>query len=363
MQKKSAKLFFLALSLFSVLFFGCSKSSGNATQDASASKSSQEKKLYIYNWSYYTPDSVIEAFSKEYGCEVILDYFASNEEMYAKLKAAGTGAGYDIIVPSGDYVSIMKAQGMLEKIDLSKFPNQKYITPLVLGKALYDPKMEYSVPYYMGAAGIAVNKNMVERYDHDWSIFADTKLAGRMCMMDDMREVLGDALKYLGYSVNTKNPEELEKARLLVKNQWKPNLVKFDAEGFAKSFAQGEYNVTQGYAEGIFEELPEEKWNGVDFFIPKEGGPMYIDSLCIPKGAKHYDMAMAFINYIHEPKNYAQFLDRFHFPSSVNTDADQFRTTKPFYLVDDLKNCELKDDLGEYLYTYNTAWESIRYVE
>ena len=107
MQKKSAKLFFLALSLFSVLFFGCSKSSGNATQDASASKSSQEKKLYIYNWSYYTPDSVIEAFSKEYGCEVILDYFASNEEMYAKLKAAGTGAGYDIIVPSGDYVSIM----------------------------------------------------------------------------------------------------------------------------------------------------------------------------------------------------------------------------------------------------------------
>ncbi|MFA7168658.1 MAG: extracellular solute-binding protein [Sphaerochaetaceae bacterium] len=360
---KSAKLFLLALMLPAILFFGCSKSSGRIASESPSDKSSQEKKLYIYNWSYYTPESVIDAFSKKYDCQVILDYFASNEEMYAKLKAAGTGAGYDIIVPSGDYVSIMKAQNMLEKIDLSKFPNKTYITPLVLQKAEYDPTMEYSVPYYMGAAGIAVNKNDVKDYERNWSIFGDTRLAGRMCMMDDMREVLGDALKYLGYSVNTTDPDELEKARLLVKNSWKPNLVKFDAEGFAKSFAQGEYYVTQGYAEGIFEEIPEEKRGDVDFFIPGIGGPMYIDSMCIPKGAKHYDMAMEFINFIHDPKNYAQFLDRFHFPASVNSAADQYRTTVPFYTVDDLKNCELKNDLGTYLDAYNTAWESIRYVE
>jgi len=363
MNKKSAKLFLLVLSLLPVLFFGCSKNSGSSDSGSTSSKSSSERKLYIYNWSYYTPDSIIESFSKDYDCEVVLDYFASNEEMYAKLKAAGNGAGYDIIVPSGDYVSIMKAQGMLEKIDPAKFPNSKYISDLVLEKALYDPKMEYSVPYYMGAAGVAVNKKMVSDYTREWSIFADTRLAGRMCMLDDMREVLGDALSYLGYSVNTTNMDELEKARQLVKYQWKPNLVKFDAEGFAKSFAQGEYYVVQGYAEGIFEELPEEKWGDVDFFIPEKGGPMYIDSLCIPKGAKHYDLAMAFINYIHDPKNYAQFLDRFHFPASVNPEADTYRTTTPFYTVDDLRNCELKDDLGQYLDAYNTAWESIRYVE
>jgi len=356
-SKPTKTLLVSLLVLLPILFLGCNKSS------SSTSKSSSDRKLYIYNWSYYTPDSVIASFEKEYNCEVVLDYFASNEEMYAKIKASGTGGGYDIIFPSGDYVSIMAKQDMLEKIDLAKFPNKKYLTPLVLEKATYDPDMEYSVPYYMGAAGVAVNKKNVATYERTWNIFGDKRLAGRMCMMDDMREVLGDALKYLGYSVNTSNGKELEEARVLVKNQWKPNLVKFDAEGFAKSFASGEYYVTQGYAEGIFEELPEEKWGDVDFFIPEAGGPMYIDSMCIPKGAKHYDLAMDFINYIQDPKNYALFLDRFHFPSSVNTDAEQFRTTKPFYTIDDLKNCELKDDLGQDLDKYNTAWESIRYVE
>jgi spermidine/putrescine transport system substrate-binding protein len=336
----------------------CSRGSGPVED-----RSEKDKKLYIYNWSYYTPEGVIEAFEKEYGCTVILDYFASNEEMYAKMKASGTGSGYDLVVPSGDYVSIMMMQDMLEPVDLERFPNQQYITSLVREKATYDHGMRYSVPYFMGAAGIAVNKNQVSGYPHDWNIFADKRLAGRMCMMDDMREVLGDALKYLGHSVNTKDPGQLEEARRLVNEQWKPNLTKFDAEGYAKSFQQGEFAVVQGYAEGVFEEIPEEKWDEVDFFIPEEGGPMYIDNFCIPKGAKHYDLAMKFINYFHAPANYAQFLDRFHFPASVNQEADKYRTTTPFYTVDQLKNCELKEDLGETIYDYNTAWESIRYNE
>lgn len=326
-------------------------------------RSEKDKKLFIYNWSYYTPEGVIEAFEKAYDCTVILDYFASNEEMYAKMKAAGPKSGYDLVVPSGDYVSIMMMQQMLEPIDLTRFPNAKYITPLVREKATYDHEMHYSVPYFMGSAGIAVNKKQVSDYPRDWSIFAEKRLAGRMCMMDDMREVLGDALKYLGYSVNTKDLSQLEEARKLVNEQWKPNLTKFDAEGYAKSFQQGEFAVVQGYAEGVFEEIPEENWDEVDFFIPEEGGPMYIDNFCIPKGAKHYDLAMKFINYFHDPANYAQFLDRFHFPASVNQEADKYRTTVPFYGVEQLKNCELKEDLGETIYDYNTAWESIRYEE
>ncbi len=326
-------------------------------------RSEKDKKLFIYNWSYYTPEGVIEAFEKQYGCTVILDYFASNEEMYAKMKASGSGSGYDLVIPSGDYVSIMMMQGMLEPIDLERFPNQKYITPLAREKATYDHTMAYSVPYFMGAAGIAVNKKQTTDYARDWSIFSDTRLKGRMCMMDDMREVLGDALKHLGYSVNTKDSGQLEEARRLVNDKWKPNLTKFDAEGYAKSFQQGEFFVVQGYAEGVFEEIPEEKWDDVDFFIPSEGGPMYIDNFCIPKGARHYDLAMKFINFFHEPENYAQFLDRFHFPGSVNLEAEKYRTTEPFYTVDQLTSCELKEDLGKTIYDYNNAWEAIRYNE
>lgn len=319
--------------------------------------------LYVYNWSYYTPEDVIERFEEEYNCDVVLDYFASNEEMFAKLMASGSrsGSGYDVIFPSADYVEIMIKLGMLEELDLANIPNSRYISENVLSKADYDSKMHYSVPYFMGAAGIAVHKNSVSDYPHSWSLFSDSEYRDRMCMMDDMREVMGDALTYLGYSVNTTDDEELQQAFDLIENEWKPNLTKFDAEGFAKSFATGEYVIAQGYAEAFFEELPESRWDEVDFFIPDEGGPLYIDSMCIPVGARHKELAEAFINYICDPENYASFLDRFHFPASVNPEADKYRTTVPFYNADDLERCELKKDLAENLVKYNTLWERIRY--
>ena len=234
------------------------------------------KTLYLFNWTYYTPDSVIQQFEQEFGVTVHVDSFASNEEMFAKLKAGA--AGYDIVVPSQDYVSIMIKEGMLAPIDHAQFPNSMYISDLVLDKATYDPQMQYSVPYFMGAAGIAVNTEKVQDYARDWSIFADTRLKNHMSMLDDMREVLGDALSYLGYSVNSLSESELAEAKQLVIEQWKPNLVKFDAEGFGKSFASGDFWAVQGYAEVVFGEVPEAQWDTIDFFIPEDGGPITYDS-------------------------------------------------------------------------------------
>lgn len=337
-----------ALLLFSIGFTGCKKNSS--------------KTLYLYNWTYYTPDSVIAKFEKEFDVKVVYDDYASNEDMYAKLKAGASG--YDIVIPSGDYVSIMKSQDMLIKLDLSKIPNTKYIRTETLDKATYDSKMEYSIPYYMGAAGVAVNKEKVPNFTESWNIFARKDLSGRMAMMDDMREVLGDALKYLGYSVNTSNPEELQKAYELVNNEWKPNLVKFDAEGFAKSFASGEFWVVQGYAEAIYAEVPKEMWSKIAFFIPaQEGGPMYLDSMCIPKGAPNVELAHEFINFILRPEIYAEFLDTFGFPSTIHTEAGALQKVTPYYQTEALVNCELKNDLGENLEQYNKVWQKIRFTE
>lgn len=319
------------------------------------------KMLYLFNWTYYTPDSVIQQFEQEFGVTVHVDSFASNEEMFAKLKAGA--AGYDIVVPSQDYVSIMIKEGMLAPIDHAQFPNSMYISDLVLDKATYDPQMQYSVPYFMGAAGIAVNMEKVQDYARDWSIFADTRLKNHMSMLDDMREVLGDALSYLGYSVNSLSESELAEAKQLVIEQWKPNLVKFDAEGFGKSFASGDFWAVQGYAEVVFGEVPEAQWDTIDFFIPEDGGPMYIDSMCILKDAKHYDLAMQFINFIHRPEIYAQFLDAFHFPPSVNSEAGKYMTVAPHYEAEDMVNCEIKADLAEGLAVYNEIWQDIRFTE
>ena len=316
--------------------------------------------LYLFNWTYYTPDSVIAKFEAEYGCSVKVDSFDSNEVMYAKLKAGASG--YDITFPSQDYTSIMINQGMLREIDVSKLENVKYINPSVLEKATYDPEMRFSVPYYMGAAGIAVNKKKVSGYEKSWSIFARKDLSGYMTMMDDMREVFGDALRFQGHSVNTLDDGELNSAADLIAKDWKPNLVKFDAEGFGKSFAAGDFWVCQGYAEVVFGEVPEEKQDDmIDFFIPAEGGPMYIDSMVILKNAKHYELALKFIDFIHRPEIYAEFLDAFRFPSFVNTAAAQYMTKKPMYRAEEMENCELKLDLGEGLEKYNELWQDIRF--
>jgi spermidine/putrescine transport system substrate-binding protein len=345
----------MATAAAAALFCGCSKKSP-AEQG--------EKKLYIYNWTYYTPDSVIQKFEEEYNVSVVYDEFASNEDMYAKIKAGGSG--YDIVFPSGDYVSIMSSQGMFEKIDKSKLSNTGNIDPLVLQKATYDPDMEYSVPYYWGAAGIVVNTANVPDFEKDWSIFGRADLKNRMTMLDDMREVMGDALVTLGYSVNSVNPAEIEAARDLINNSWKPNLVKFDAEAFGKGYANGDFWVVQGYAEVVYEEIADDQKliDSTVFFIPQRGGPAYIDSMCILKDSKNIDIAHKFIDFIHRPEIYAEFCDAFRFPATVNIPARALLKEKPLYSVDELVNTELKDDIGEYLELYNEAWfDSIRVGE
>ncbi|MGL4982859.1 MAG: extracellular solute-binding protein [Treponemataceae bacterium] len=324
-----------------------------------ASCSNSNDTLYLYNWTYYTPDSIIEQFEAEFSVTVKVDSYDSNEALYTKLKSGATG--YDVVVPSQDYVSIMIKEGLLAELDHSKLPNIENLNPQVIEKATYDPNLQYSIPYFWGAAGIAVNKSKVESYDKSWNIFSQTDLAKRMSMMDDMREVFGDALSHLGYSINTTNESELKEAQQLIQEKWKPNLVKFDAEGFARSFASGDFWVVQGYPEAIFDEVPQQQWDSIDFFIPQEGAPMYIDSLCVLKNSKNYDLAMEFINFIHRPEIYAQFLDRFYFPATVNEKASAFRTTTPRYQPSELNNCELKYDLGESIRMYNDAWQQIRY--
>jgi spermidine/putrescine transport system substrate-binding protein len=320
---------------------------------------SKQKNLFIFNWTYYTPETVIEKFEKEYGCKVVYDSFDSNETMFAKLKAGGSN--YDIVFPSADYVSIMVKEGMLAPIDKSKLKNWGNIDPAVLERSKdYDPGNAYSVPYYMGAAGVAVNTSKVKSYEKSWSIFSRSDLRDKMIMLDDMREVMGDALAYLGKSVNTTDEAEIKAAEQLINDKWKPNLLKFDAEAFAKLFASGEVWVAQGYAESIFEEYDEAKRGEVDFFIPKEGGPLYIDSMVILKSSKNQDLAMKFIDFIHRPEIYAEFCDTFGFPATANVPARDLKKGDMWYKAEELDNCELKLDLGEHLPKYDAAWQEIK---
>ena len=312
--------------------------------------------LYVYNWTYYIPNEVVKQFESKFMCKVVYDVYSSNEEMFAKIKAGGRG--YDVVFPSGDFVKIMIREGMLEKLDKSKIPNQKYLDKRIVDKITFDQGNLFSIPYMAGTAGIAVNKKCVKDYEHSSSIFDRSDLKGKMTLLDDMREVLGMALKSLGYSVNSTNPSELEQAKA-VALRWKQNILKFDAESFAKGFAAGEYWVVQGYAENVFLELDEEQRKFVDFFIPKEGTTMYIDSMVMLKDAPHKELAYAFINFIHKPDIYAQIADYLQLPA-INTAAVPLIKRPSHYQMDDLEKCQLKEDLGQGVVQFNRAWESIR---
>lgn len=323
-----------------------------------------EKKqtLKLYSWTYYTPTDVVQAFEQEFNCKVIVTEYDSNETMFNKLVNGGAKS-FDIVVPSQDYVSIMMEKGMLQPLVQEKLTNRDKINPELLKKISYDSEMKYAVPYYFGAAGIAVNKKKVSSADYarDWNIFEDSQFKNHASMMDDYREVIGDALKFKGYSVCSKNDAELKDAVEMIKTKWLPNIVKFDAEGFGKDFARGDLWLCQGYAEVIYGEVPEEDWDStIDFFIPENGGPSYVDSMCILKDSKNAELATEFINFIHRPENYAKFLDFFQFPCYVNLEADKYRTTTPMYPASALENCELKNDLGDYLENYYNMWEKIR---
>ncbi len=339
---KRSIFFIIGVTLLSLMLLGCGKS--------------DERKLFIYNWTYYIPDDVVRDFEKQFNAKVVYDMYASNEEMFAKLKAGGTG--YDLVFPSGDYVSIMIREGMADSIDKSRLPNLANLDTAVLAKIRFDPGSRFSVPYMMGCAGISVNKKYVPEFEKSWSVFGKPELKGRMTMLDDMREVMGAALKSLGYSVNSVDPVELEKAKQIVMG-WRNTITKFDAESFAKGFAAGEFWAVQGYAENVFLELDSSMVPQVEFFVPKEGGPMYMDNMVLLKDAKNKDLAYQFMNFIHEPQVYARIADFLMLPS-INVKAREVRTVKPNYEISDLENCEFKEDLGPALEMYNRIWQEIR---
>ena len=315
-----------------------------------------EKTLYLFNWSDYMPQEILDDFSKETGIKVIMDSYASNEEMYTKI-AAGS-SNYDIIFPSADYQEIMIKQNMLEKLDKTKIPNIIELNKEIISKIDFDPNLDYTVPYAVGATGIAVNKKYVKNYKKSYEIFEDTKLKGRMTLLDDGREVLTSALVYNGLDPRTSDDTALNKAKETIL-KWKNNIVKFDSESFGKGFSNEEFWVVQGYYENIAAQIDDTNKDNFEFFIPEKGGTMYIDSMVIPKGARNIDNAYIFMNYIHKPEVYAKIVDYFKIPS-INDGAEKLRKTKAPYTLKDLDKTTLLKDLGPALEKHNYVWNEIK---
>ncbi|HPB55248.1 MAG TPA: spermidine/putrescine ABC transporter substrate-binding protein, partial [Candidatus Aminicenantes bacterium] len=256
----------------------------------------KKRELNVYTWADYFKPELIERFERENNCRIVIDTFDSNEAMYAKLKAGAKG--YDLVTPSSYMVSLMDQQGMVRKIRPELIPNRKNIDPEFL-KITIDKSMDHSVPYMITVTGIAYLKSRVADVRPTWALFDRQDLKGRMTMFNDMRETLGAALKSLGYSLNSHNPEELDKAKEVVL-RWRKNLAKFENEQYKSGLASGEFLLVHGYSGDILQVQKENP--DIAFTIPEEGTAISCDDLVIPLGAAQEELAHKFINFLLDAK-------------------------------------------------------------
>ncbi len=319
----------------------------------------QDKVLHIYNWSEYLNPDLITAFEEQYDCRVKQDYFDSNEALYAKLKA-GAG-GYDLIFPSSYMVSIMAEQGMLQELNHDLIPNLKHIDRSFL-KLTEDRDMKYSVQYMVGSTGIGYIDGRVEMDEPSWAIFANEEYAGRMTLLNDMREVIGAALKYLGYSLNTTDEAQLDEAAE-VAIAWKKNIAKYESEQYKNGLVSLEFLVSQGYSGDVMQGMEENE--DIAYVIPKEGTSLYSDDMAIPVGAENAELAHAFINFLHEPENAASNTD-FVWYLCPNTASYEFLSEEvkedPAVFLDPevVAKSEVIRDLGEENAKYVKVWDRIK---
>jgi spermidine/putrescine transport system substrate-binding protein len=320
----------------------------------------KREKLYVYNWAEYVSEEVISAFEATYNCRVIIDTFDSNETMYARLRAGASG--YDLIFPTSYMAETLWREGMLQAIQHDLIPNIDQIDPTFQAEQSIDSGMVYSVPYMLGTTGIGYRSDRVEITDYSWSVFDRSDLAGRMMMLDDMRETIGAGLKYLGFSVNTTDAGEIHAAADVV-IRWKRNLAQFDSEAYKTGLASGSFFVAQGYSGDVRMVIDDEP--RVAFFLPKEGFAYAVDDMVIPTSARNVELAHAFINFLCEPENAAANMEWAYFFSPITAahellDEDMLNDPSVFVPRTQFANAENIRDVGDALAIYSAAWDRIK---
>jgi spermidine/putrescine transport system substrate-binding protein len=347
---------FMVILFLAVSIAGCGPGDGAGEQELA-------QELHIYNWSEYIDPEIYEEFEQEFGVKVIEDTFASNEDLLAKLQAGATG--YDIIVPSDYMVAIMIELDLLAEINYDNIPNFENIDETFKNPP-YDPDSKYSVPYQWGTTGIGYNADLFEEPPDSWAYLFDPDMAapyaGRMSMLNDSRESIGAALKYLGYSINSTNEQELEEAKQLLIQQ-KDWVAAYDSDGFEDLLASGEVDIGHGWSGDYFAaaEEAEQVW----YIIPQEGGVIWTDNLCIPKSAPSQYTAEVFIDYLLRPEVGAKITNYTWF-GSPNKASEEFIDAEileepaiypPPEVMDKL---EFIRDVGEATAVYDRIWTEIK---
>jgi len=270
-------------------------------KDLNQTRSKSANVLTIFNWGDYIDPALIKSFQKETGYQVNYETFDSNEAMFTKVKQGGTS--YDIAIPSEYMVSKMRHAGMLEKLDYSRLKGLDTLDEKFL-KQDFDPKNEYSLPYFWGTLGIVYNDQLVDGNKlKTWNDLWRPEFKKKIMLVDSARDVLGLTLVSDGKSVNTKSIPELAAARGKLATLM-PNVKAIVADEIKMYMAQNEAAIAVDYSGNAAEMMSRNEH--LHYVVPNDGGNLWLDNMVIPKTVKNRDAAYAFINFMNRPENAAQ---------------------------------------------------------
>lgn len=322
----------------------------------------QSTVLNIYAWGGEVPDFVLRKFEKESGIKVNFSTYENNEVMFAKLRTS-KNVGYDIVMPSGYFVSRMRKQDMLQPLDKSKLPNWKNLNPDFLHPS-YDPDSSYAIPYIWGVTGIFVNNNdYAPNSIKKWSDLWDKRFTNELMLIDDMREVFGMALISIGYSPNETNPEHIKAAYLKLSELMK-NVKVFSSDTLISIMIDEDATVGMAWNGDVYKASIEN--THLKFIVPQEGAVKWMDNFVIPKGAPHVDAAHAFLNFVMRADVAKDIALYSHYPTANKAGwkllPDKVKNDPIAYPSSEvLHRAQLQEDLPpEVLAVYEKYWNELK---
>ncbi len=284
---------------------------GVAVSVLSGAALAQENVLNIYNWSDYIAEDTIAKFEAETGIKVVYDVYDSNEVLEAKMLTGNSG--YDVVVPTSDFLQRQIAAGAYQKLDKSKLPNLANMDPDLMADAqVYDPGNEYATIYMWGTTGIGYNVNAIaERLGEDyevnsWELVFDPEIVAKLAdcgvsMLDAPSEMIPAAMNYLGLDPRSTDKADLEAGAALLESV-RPSIRYFHSSQYINDLANGDICVAVGWSGDVFQAQAraDEADNGVEiaYVIPDEGALQWFDMMAIPVDAPNPDAAHKFINFV-----------------------------------------------------------------
>ena len=324
------KLRILGTMIAASLLAACGGKDGDEGKAGDGKKAGGDKVVNVINWSDYIAEDTNDNFEKATGTKVVYDVFDSNEVLETKLLAGSSG--YDVVVPSSDFLGRQIKAGVFHPLDKSKIPNYANLDPEIMKRLEnLDPGNQYGIPYMIGTTGIGYNVDKLT------AAFGSTDIANSLdlifkpeniskmkdcgvTVLDAPVDIIKIALHYLGEDPNSEDPKVIEKAMPLLKSI-RPYITTFHSSSYIDALANGDTCLVLAWSGDIIQarDRAKESGNGVNiaYSIPKEGAPQWFDMLAIPKDAKHLDEAHAYINYLLDPKVMANNSNFISYPNAI----------------------------------------------